>query len=738
MAHHRPIPLPRPKCFCGHVATAVYSYNDTATFATAPATAASGIATSFWDSAGGFPQGQQNIPLASSSQSRRNLAQTASSRALTINWVYECHFSPKQEGMVGPDYCHGCRHDRIEAEEQRLLGFIEELRIKSQEHSNQPNSDRSEPGLPGFDPLGHTGTLEDYYNPGVHMRPTQIDKRELYAWIMKHYRESEWNKGKTVDRDIRSSSRPISTWNTSAQPLWPKFTVSGPLQPSPMPDKSFFATAPRASTISATSNVTEPSVLGAEAVAGAVAVARTVVTPTLASATTTPITPATAASTSPNHTVRPSTPPLPPELIDPPIPDRKVCGFHMHALEYHKMQKMYRDDVIKIAQRAQCPIFNLSVTRWMKLGLNHLQKEPFNTVECLCGEPMVVSSEFSADVSKENCYKLVCPRTVFPIRREDANEAIETRKAGSTKAANSDFGRPRLHQDWGPCSHEILVNEVLYSPRLKPIHGRIVNDEWLDQWFQPQRPRESYFSSRYTVPDVKPIINKSQDRLPVDFSKSVKVNRYMFSKTVSFRRPVDEDAEDIPRPHLGLSGLQPSWVFTDSWEYKTTNKHKGDEWPVPEWCGRRLVDRILNDESYGLWSDEASNHFETFNVQEMSPNLIRTSVKKASVAAEMYHQRNGTLLTERVAEQQKRIQQAEIELEKEQAAHADLVHHIERMRLNAQDMPQTKCRICFEKTSTHAIVPCLHLVTCGDCASQVKECIVCRVRKSGVQRIRWG
>ncbi|CAG8499537.1 11149_t:CDS:2 [Paraglomus occultum] len=49
-----------------------------------------------------------------------------------------------------------------------------------------------------------------------------------------------------------------------------------------------------------------------------------------------------------------------------------------------------------------------------------------------------------------------------------------------------------------------------------------------------------------------------------------------------------------------------------------------------------------------------------------------------------------------------------------------------------------KCRVCFEETITHAVVPCYHLVMCARCVHAVERCCVCRREKEDVVRIYFG
>ncbi|KAG0296590.1 hypothetical protein BGZ97_004494, partial [Linnemannia gamsii] len=44
---------------------------------------------------------------------------------------------------------------------------------------------------------------------------------------------------------------------------------------------------------------------------------------------------------------------------------RKVCGFHMHALEWHHMQTLDVNQIPVAAKNGSCDHFNLSVIRWL-------------------------------------------------------------------------------------------------------------------------------------------------------------------------------------------------------------------------------------------------------------------------------------------------------------------------------------------------------------------------------------
>ncbi|KAF9148472.1 hypothetical protein BG015_009791, partial [Linnemannia schmuckeri] len=43
----------------------------------------------------------------------------------------------------------------------------------------------------------------------------------------------------------------------------------------------------------------------------------------------------------------------------------KVCGFHMHALEWHHMQTVGIDQILDLAKLTGCEVFNMSIMRWL-------------------------------------------------------------------------------------------------------------------------------------------------------------------------------------------------------------------------------------------------------------------------------------------------------------------------------------------------------------------------------------
>ncbi|KAG0373245.1 hypothetical protein BGX24_011954 [Mortierella sp. AD032] len=48
-----------------------------------------------------------------------------------------------------------------------------------------------------------------------------------------------------------------------------------------------------------------------------------------------------------------------------PLDHLRVCGFHMHALEWHHMQTVGIEQIMALAKQTGCGVFNLSVVRWL-------------------------------------------------------------------------------------------------------------------------------------------------------------------------------------------------------------------------------------------------------------------------------------------------------------------------------------------------------------------------------------
>ncbi|KAF9145360.1 hypothetical protein BGX30_009370 [Mortierella sp. GBA39] len=105
-----------------------------------------------------------------------------------------------------------------------------------------------------------------------------------------------------------------------------------------------------------------------------------------------------------------------------PMNGYKVCGFHMHALEWHHMQTLDVNQTLTVAKDTPCDYFHLSVVRWLgdlaktttikncSIDTNyHLGLKVFRKVRCFCGKdavlvrgPAVASSTSSSQPTTTN------------------------------------------------------------------------------------------------------------------------------------------------------------------------------------------------------------------------------------------------------------------------------------------------------------------------------------------------
>ncbi|KAF8926796.1 hypothetical protein BGZ58_010909, partial [Dissophora ornata] len=580
--------------------------------------------------------------------------------------------------MVQPDYCQGCAHDKIEFDEQQL---------QSAARIAKADKDLKNCTASTSDPSVHASTKVDYfYNPFNVRNPARYERPAAGQPVSSNgpgWTDSEGQDDSWLNVDAYTNSRLAPPWPDESRSKQYDQTSSDVFHHS-TPSASYFTTA---SPKWARSSTVEPISSGSTSET----------TSTASLFATAPLDPTDVKA--PQRATWPSYPdPLPRWT-----PDVMVCGFHMHALEWHKMQKLTPQDTITLVQRAQCPVFNLSVTRWLGNGQNHLQKEPFNKIECRCGAPMVVSSGIVSDSSVQpGHYGLVCSTTVPYLRNVDGNDSSE--EEGTTRIGKSFAQESGSDKGSGPsCDHEfclkaILMTEVAYRPRATPVHMKIPNDEWLERWLAPRPSLLSYYKKNYAA-DLIPILKRKRARRLVDYSKPAQKPGFTIPKRLTFKQPIDEIIE--------TSSIQ-------------THSHR---WPVPDWVSNGVSDPILKSDNIDLWSDNFVQRMDKMNVFEPSVELIEFSIKEAIRDAQEYAQRDHDRWQKRADEMNPRFRPAEKELQAQKKVHAELVKHIEEMNNNGQEMTQLRCRICYEGMSTHAVLPCFHLMTCGECASQVKECI---------------
>ncbi|OAQ24201.1 hypothetical protein K457DRAFT_129975 [Linnemannia elongata AG-77] len=220
---YKPIPVtvtfPRPKCFCGYTAVSIY------------------------------PDPALSLP---SRGDKHHL--------LKNNWVYECHFTPKQRGMVQPDICEDCEEARNRAtrKSNELMGSS----TTTQDFDPSPSSSQNSTTATT------TNKTKKHRQYKRHMAP-MYDNIEL------------WPRPSSSSSDYSSTKTTNNKGND-------KETLIG-------------------------ANIKHPSAFYGLS----------------------------------------------------PLDHLRVCGFHMHALEWHHMQTVGIDKILRLADKTNCPVFNLSVVRWL-------------------------------------------------------------------------------------------------------------------------------------------------------------------------------------------------------------------------------------------------------------------------------------------------------------------------------------------------------------------------------------
>ncbi|KAF9549985.1 hypothetical protein EC957_002045 [Mortierella hygrophila] len=208
------VTFPRPKCFCRYTAVSIYPN----------------------------PAGEED-PL------------------LKNNWVYECHFTPKQRGMVMPAVCDDC----------------EEARHRANRRSNEL--------------MGSSTTSTEY-----DLLPSSSQ-------------DSTTTTTASNAKKSRQYKRHMAPMYDNVE-LWPRPSSSPP-------DHSSTTTSTTANNNDSKSligaNIDHPSAF---------------------------------------HGLS-------------PLDHLRVCGFHMHALEWHHMQTVGIDKILRLADKTHCPVFNQSVVRWL-------------------------------------------------------------------------------------------------------------------------------------------------------------------------------------------------------------------------------------------------------------------------------------------------------------------------------------------------------------------------------------
>ncbi|KAG0062073.1 hypothetical protein BGZ90_003273 [Linnemannia elongata] len=167
-----------------------------------------------------------------------------------------------------------------------------------------------------------------------------------------------------------------------------------------------------------------------------------------------------------------------------PMDGRKVCGFHMHALEWHHMQTLDVNQILKVAKDASCDYFHLSVIRWLgdlaktttikncNIDTNyHLGLKLFRKVHCFCGKDAALARGPAVATNTSSSQ----PTTTISNRSNNdntGNKEYFIMCAGRVYDKHTDYEMIRLQK-------------AIFDFNLLSMHSRIPMTDWLSQWFKP-------------------------------------------------------------------------------------------------------------------------------------------------------------------------------------------------------------------------------------------------------------
>ncbi|KAG0289357.1 hypothetical protein BGZ96_007082 [Linnemannia gamsii] len=400
-----------------------------------------------------------------------------------------------------------------------------------------------------------------------------------------------------------------------------------------------------------------------------------------------------------------------PEFVrnDTPVFRVKVCGFHMHAMEWRKIQNIGTDEAIALAERAQCPKFNLSITRWLNKGFNHLEMEPFNVVKCYCGNALIVAKDYT-----HNSYELICRNrhdqaTLGPSHGEP-QQRQQSRNSLSYRVPDS-------------CSTVIPIDKVKYRPLSEPVHWEIRSDDWLSRFFKPPATIEDPDGNQQSASEVLISALKKEDIGSFSHYSRARMIRL---KELSFKDPISETIQ-LPTPPPSLMTAQ-DFGF-DGWPQLKRLEEDESSQAEKILVGKQDVD--LSDEVFARLMEEAG-------VFELPTSLTRIAVKEGCKDADEYLRASEERMRLDIKRYMERQEQLDVLLDAAKTRHASTVDKIRTMESNAQLLPELKCRVCYEGQIKFAILPCHHMVLCTECARIVESCIVCRGPKLGTLRVNLG
>ncbi|KAG0274058.1 hypothetical protein BGZ95_010139 [Linnemannia exigua] len=215
---------------------------------------------------------------------------------------------------------------------------------------------------------------------------------------------------------------------------------------------------------------------------------------------------------------------------------QKVCGFHMHALEWHHMQTTGVDAILSLAKQTGCEEFNLSVVRWLgdkvrthvanndtvlsstattlsntyniRTNANAnsmgIKIKLYANINCECGSDTVIvkgptiPSPYRLP-SKEKQFLIVCRKRALASSSLEIVESslrdVHSGYHGYDHRVNRSRSKPTTDKV-GKCISSISIDTAVFWCHYKPIHSRINNNKWLSQWLSPPQPPQPAAASR--------------------------------------------------------------------------------------------------------------------------------------------------------------------------------------------------------------------------------------------------
>ncbi|KAF9326996.1 hypothetical protein BG006_009649 [Podila minutissima] len=387
-----------------------------------------------------------------------------------------------------------------------------------------------------------------------------------------------------------------------------------------------------------------------------------------------------------------SMPSLPSGYTLPEPRKRKVCGFHMHALEWFALQGLSVEGQIALTRTADCPVFNQSLTRWLDCRPNDLELAPFNVIKCFCMEPMVIRLRKSSQ--GDEYYEYACVyRLPLPLRPE------------------SHWSEPDDHLLIGAgCSRVVLLKNASHIPRTTPVHQTIKDTPWRQSILEPPKSINSG-RKEGSILKISPH--------PLDLRRAVMhkdSGEWKPRMTVGFKRLMEEIIPAGEREPEDSATL-PAWYDPDLALQMLNNPdpYTPDDWPD------KMVE-AFNDCGAGQVSDEMLNF------------MVEEAVENATDFAASVHER----MTRDLEVKQEKLTQMERDFEQLEEKQKKLVQEAKVLSDNGKEMQRFRCRVCWDANSTHAVLPCYHLVLCEACTKHMTHCGICRTPIQSTQRIKWG